>query len=226
MKSRLLILFLSITFLHSTHAFDLTDLKRTVDKSHKCKSGDQGCKNREHLKAAAKVAAVAVAVTLITKMVINQRSERIAKEEQVAEEYKTNNSNLPAEPMATEYDTKALPGSVVEPGKEVVIQSDIVVVPGTQQKTALIEERIAIFDNEDNTKELKNFTKPVNEKTKRGGRYKNEFAFTLPEGLPQGVYPIKTDLLLNGKVVGSANNDIQLVLQVHPSGTMQLLALN
>lgn len=225
MKSRLLVAIITCVLVNPVAAFSLGDLKDNIDRSHKCKSNDQGCKNRERLKAVARVAAVAVAVTLITKMIINYRSERIAKEEQVAEEYKSKNQSLPAEPTATEYQTKTIPGSVVSPGQEVIIQSDIVVVPGTKQKTALIEERIAIYDNEDNTKELKNFTKPVNEKTKRGGRYQNEFSFTLPEGLPQGVYPIKTELLLNGKVVGSSNNDIQLVLHVNPVGTMHLVAM-
>ena len=225
MKSRLLVAMITCALVNPVAAFSLGDLKDNIDRSHKCKSSDQGCKNRERLKAAARVAAVAVAVTLITKMIINYRSERIAKEEQVAEEYKNKNQNLPAEPIATEYQTKTLPGSVVSPGQEVIIQSDIVVVPGTKQKTALIEERIAIYDNEDNTKELKSFTKPVNEKTKQGGRYQNEFSFTLPEGLPQGVYPIKTELLLNCKVVNNASNDIQLVLQVNPAGAMQLVAM-
>ena len=230
MKSHWLILLLSFVLVNpllvtSASAFSLKDLKNNIDRSYKCKSGDRGCKNREHLKAAARVAAVAVAVTVITKMVIKHRSERIAKEEQVAKEYKAKHENLPAEPMATQYTTKTLPGNVVEPGKEVIIRSDIVVVPGTQQKVALIEERIAIYDNEDNSKELKNFTKPVNAKTKRGGHYQNEFSFTLPEGLPQGVYPIKTELLLNGKVVDSSNNDIQLVMQVNELGETQLLAM-
>src|SRR5688572_33075379 len=102
------------------------DLYRAVDKSYKCNSGDQSCKNREHLKAVAKIAAVALAVTLITKMVIKHRSERIAEEAQVADEYKTKNKNLPAEPIATEYVTQTLPGNIVEPGKEVIIQFDIV----------------------------------------------------------------------------------------------------
>lgn len=225
MKSRVLVAIIAFALVNPVAAFSLGDLKDNIDRSHKCKSSDQGCKNRERLKAVARVAAVAIAVTLITKMIINYRSERIAKEEQVAEEYKSKNQNLPDEPTATEYQTKTIPGSVVSPGQEVIIQSDIVVVPGTKQKTALIEERIAIYDNEDNTKELKNFTKPVNEKTKRGGRYQNEFSFTLPEGLPQGVYPIKTELLLNGKAVGSSNNDIQLVLHVNPVGTMHLVAM-
>lgn len=226
MKSRFLVAMICCALVFPVNAFSLKDLKDNIDRSYKCRSNDQGCKNRERLKAAARVAAVAVAVTLITKMIIKHRSERIAKEEQVAAEYKTQNRHLPAEPIATEYQTKTLPGNVVAPGQEVVIQSDIVVVPGTQRKTAFIEERIVIYDNEDNTKELKNFAKPVNEKTKTGGRYKNEFSFTLPEGLPQGVYPIKTELLLNGATVNTADNDIQLVMQVDRFGNSQLLALN
>ncbi len=226
MKPKVIVFLLSCLLVNPVQAFSLKDLKDNIDRSHKCKSGDQGCKNRERLKAAARVAAIAVAVTVLTKMVIKHRSERIAKEEEVAEQYKAQNSALPTEPMATEYTTKTLPGSVVEPGKEVIVQSDIVVVPGTKKKTALIEESIIIYDNEDNTKELKSFTKPVNETTKRGGRYQNEFSFTLPEGLPQGVYPIKTELLLDGKVVDTSNNDIQLVLQVNEVGAMQLLAMN
>ncbi|PUA28892.1 MAG: hypothetical protein B0W54_10805 [Cellvibrio sp. 79] len=226
MKSRLLIAIIACALITPVNAFSLKDLKDNFDRSYKCNSGDQGCKNRERLKAAARVAAVAVAVTLITKMIIKHRSERIAKEEQVAEEYKAKNQSLPADPVATEYETQTLPGNVVAPGQEVIIQSDIVVVPGTRKKSALIEERIAIYDNEDNTKELKNFIKPVNEKTKTGGRYKNEFSFTLPEGLPQGVYPIKTELLLNGAVVDTADNDIQLVLQVDGFGNSQLVAMN
>jgi hypothetical protein len=226
MKGRFLIAVICCALVFPAHAFSLKDLKDNIDRSYKCRSNDQGCKNRERLKAAARVAAVAVAVTLITKMIIKHRSERIAREEQVAAEYKTRNRNLPEEPIATEYQTKTLPGNVVAPGQEVVIQSDIVVVPGTQRKTALIEERIVIYDNEDNTKELKNFAKPVNEKTKTGGRYKNEFSFTLPEGLPQGIYPIKTELLLNGEMVNAADNDIQLVLQIDDLGNSQLLAMN
>ncbi len=206
-------------------AFDLKDLVRTIDRSHKCKSGDSSCKNREHLKAVARVAAIAGAVALITKMVIDHRSKRLAEAEEVAGEYRQQNQQLPPLPTATEYVTRTLPGSVVSPGKPVLIQSDIVVVPGSQRQQALIEERIVIYDNEDSTKELKSLTKAVNSQTRSGGRYQNEFTFTLPEGLPQGVYPIRTELLLDGQVVDSASNDIQLVMQVSPWVDGQLLAL-
>jgi len=223
---KIVILLLSFALATQAQAFKLGDVTRVFDKSYKCKKGDQGCKNREHLKAVVKIAAVAVAVKLIADMVVKQRSKKVVDEEQVVADYEKQNKTLPRYPLATEYTTNTLPGKVVEPGQEVVIQSDIVVVPGTQSKTTLIEERLAIFDNEDNTKELKSLTKKVNKNNTSGGRYQNEFTFTLPEGLPQGVYPIKTELLLNGQVAETSNNDIQLVLQVESLGGYQLVALN
>jgi len=208
-----------------SYAFDLKDVGRTFDKSYKCKSNDQGCKNREHLLAAAKVAAVAVAVKYIADMIIEHRAKKVADEEGVVKDYKTQHENLPDKALASVYSTNALPGSVVQPGKKVIIQSDIEVVPGRTQPQTVIQERLAIFDNEDHTKELKSLTKDVNEETKRAGRYTNEFTFTLPEGLPQGVYPIKTTLILNGEETQTINNDLQLVLEVNSAGKMQFIAV-
>jgi hypothetical protein len=205
-----------------TLAFDLKDLGRAIDRSHKCKKNDQSCKNREHLLAVAKVAAIAVAVKYIADMVIEHRANKVADEDGVVADYKKQNESLPEKAMASVYKTSALPGSVVQPGKKVLIQSDIVVVPGRNDQQTLIQETLAIYDNEDNTKELKSLTKDVNDGTKRAGHYTNEFSFTLPEGLPQGVYPIKTTLLLNGEASQTSSADIQLVLHVDAVGQMYL----
>jgi hypothetical protein len=225
MKRLLGLLMILLLVASQTQAFNATDLKRTFDKSYKCKPGDQKCKNRQHALAVVKVAAVTVAAKYIVDMVIDYRSKKIADEAGVARDYKAEHANLPEQPMASVYNTSTLPGAVVQPGKKVLIQSDIVVVPGRSQKDTLIEERLAIFDNEDNSKELKALTKVVNQDTKRAGHYTNEFSFTLPEGLPQGVYPIKTALLLNGKTAKTSSNDIQLVFYVDASGAQRLLAL-
>lgn len=218
-------LMLSVILIASgANAFGINNLKIKVDRSGGCASGDTSCLAREKLKAGARVGAVALAATLIADMVIKQRSKTVAKEDKVAKEYKKDNQDLPEQPLATRYVTDTLPGSIVEQGKEITIRSDIVVVPGTQQKKTLIEERISIFDNEDHSKELNTLTKTVNNKTKRAGHYQNEFTFTLPEGLPQGIYPIKTELLINGVIVESSDNDIQLVMQVDTQGATSLLA--
>lgn len=216
---------LALLLVNQSYAFGLKDVGRAFDKSYKCKSKDTACKNREHLLAAAKIAAVAVAVKYIADMVVEHHSKKVADEEGVVSDYKNQHQDLPEKPEASLYNTSTLPGSVVQPGKKVVIQSDIVVVPGREQKETLIEERLAIFDNEDHEKELKSLTKPVNEATKRAGHYTNEFTFTLPEGLPQGVYPIKTTLLINGEEKQTTNNDIQLVLQLNDAGQMLILAM-
>ncbi len=181
-------------------------------------------KNRDKLKTVATVVAVVVAAKLIADMVIEQRSKNVSKEDKVAKEYKDKHQELPAEPTVTRYVTETDPGKVVEVGKKIVIRSDIVVVPGSKTKQTVIEERIVIFDNEDHSKPLNTLTKNVNGKTKRAGHYQNEFSFTLPEGLPQGVYPIKTELLINGTAVETASNDIQLVMILDTQG-QQLLAL-
>lgn len=221
---KLIVLLIAALYISPGYALNLKDIGRAFDKSYKCKKDDQGCKNREHLLAAAKVAAVVVAVKYISDMVIEHRAKKVADEEGVATDYKTKHANLPEKPQASVYNTNALPGSVVQPGKKVVIQSDIVVVPGRAQQETVIQERLAIFDNEDNTKELKSLTKDVNEETKRAGHYTNEFTFTLPEGLPQGVYPIKTTLIINGEESKTINNDLQLVLDVDALGQMQFIA--
>jgi hypothetical protein len=221
---KLITLLVASLLVSPSYALNLKDIGHAFDKSYKCKSNDQGCKNRQHLLAAAKVAAVAVAVKYIADMIVEHHSKKVADEEGVVTDYKTQHENLPEKAQASVYNTNALPGSVVQPGKKVVIQSDIVVIPGREQKETLIQERLAIFDNEDNTKELKSLTKDVNEGTKRAGHYTNEFTFTLPEGLPQGVYPIKTTLFLNGEETQTINNDLQLVLEVNSLGEMKFVA--
>lgn len=225
MKKFLVVVLICLFSLSSAQAFDLKDLNRVFDKSYKCK-GDKKCKKKEHLKAVARVAAVAVVATVITKMVIKHRSKKLEDEKQVADKYKKEHEQLPEQAYAAEYVTNTLPGDVVQPGKEIIIKSEILVVPGTKQKSTLIEERLAIYDNEDNTKELNSLTKAVNKKTKRAGRYENEFSFTLPEGIPQGVYPIKTELLLNGEVVDYSESGLQLVLQVQDQGQWKIMLAN
>ncbi len=222
---KIIVLLLATLAVNQTYGFDLKDVGRVFDKSYKCKKNDQSCKNREHLLAVAKVAAVAVAVKYIADMIVEHRAKKVADEEGVVSSYKNQHQSLPEKAVASVYNTNALPGSVVQPGKKVLIQSDIEVVPGRAQPRTRIQERLAIYDNEDHSKELKSLTKDVNEGTQRAGRFTNEFTFTLPEGIPQGVYPIKPTLILNGEETQTINNDLQLVLEVNGAGKMQFIAL-
>ena len=116
-----------------------------------------------------------------------------------------------------------LPGSAVSPGTKVRIKSRIEVIPGRNGKRAQIEEQLTIYDNEDNTLVLKSMTKEA-QRSAKGGQFEGEFAFSLPEGLPQGVYPIRLTLLLNGDIAGDSDHDLQLVMRVDSLGNGQLFA--
>lgn len=172
------------------------------------------CKKEQDLKTGAKVIAVGVAAKLIHDMIIDYRSSQTKPEDQVVQEYKKTHPSLPKEPEVIAYTSSIKPGEVVKAGKEVLVNSSLVVVPGVNSKSVDIQEKIDIHDNEKNDQVLKTLTKPVNEKTKKTGAFNNEFKFTLPIGMPQGVYPIKTQILVNGKAAKPTNNKMQLVLNV------------
>ena len=227
MKKLIIFLFVGVFSIGAGVAqagFSLDKVKNKLDKSSDCKKGDKDCERKEKIKAKAKALGIAATAKLIADIAIEFKSVKISDETKAVNEYKKIHKTLPKEPLASEYLSNAHPGNVIESGKKIAIRSSIVVVPGTKVKTAFIQEKLSIYDNEDHSKELKSLTKPVNEKTKRGGHFRNEFSFKLPVGIPQGVYPVKSTLFLNGKEVEDKKNDLQLVLHIDRLGNGELIA--
>lgn len=208
--------------------FGLGDLNKALtpgsDDCSKAKDPKK-CKKEQELKTGAKVLAVGVAAKLIHDMIIDYRSSQTKPEDQVVQEYKKTHPSLPNEPEVVAYTSSIKPGEVVKAGKEVLVNSSLVVVPGVNSKAIDIQEQIDIHDNEKNEKVLKTPTKSVNEKTKKSGAFNNEFKFTLPVGMPQGVYPIKTQVLVNGKAAKPTNNKMQLVLNVDRDSNYTIVAI-
>jgi hypothetical protein len=223
------LIFVIVAFAFSTGVaqagFSLDDIKKNIDQSGKCKEDDKDCIAKEKLKAAGRVAAIGLAAKLITDMIVHYRSKKVTNEDQVAEEYKKEHKTLPKEPIVAKYLAKSDPDKVVKSGTKVTVHSDIIVVPGSEKKEALIEEQLAIYDNENHDDMIKSLKKEVNAKTKRGGRYQNDFSFTLPQEMPQGIYPVSTTLWLNGKQVNQQNKELQLVLHIDPHGTVYIVAM-
>ena len=208
--------------------FGLGDLeKKLPGGSADCDSSadPKKCRKEENLKTGAKVIAVGIAAKIIYDMVVNYNSSQIGTEEQAVANYKKRHKTLPAEPQVVEYSSSVKPGEVVKAGKEVMVASSLVVIPGQDGKPVDIQEKIEIFDNENNKESIKSLAKPVNEKTKKSGSFKNEFKFTLPLGMPQGVYPIKTEVLVNGKAFNPTKNKMQLVLNVERDNRYRIVAL-
>ena len=169
-----------------------------------------GCKN-DHLKTIGAIIVVGIAAKIIYDMSIEHETQQITNEKEVINKYKQIHNTLPPEPTLVTYHTSIEPGEVVKVGNDISVNSTLEVVRGTNSQLVDIQEKIIIYDNEDHNKEIKSFTKPVNQETQRSGAFANQFKFTLPEGMPQGVYPIKTQVIIDGKASAPFENQMQLV---------------
>ncbi len=224
----LLVTAISMSLLTGFGFSDLT--KAVMPDTDKCKSMSDSerkkCEKNETMKSVGKVAVVAGASALVYNMAVSFKTEQTSIEATVISNYKKTHASLPNSPVVTLYSSNLKPGKVVKVGKEISIVSTLEVVPGKNSKKVSIQEKLSIYDNEDNSKVLKTLTKNINSKTQTSGSFKNEFRFTLPIGMPQGIYPIKTVVILDKKEQKSVDNTMQLVLKVDNNAKYRVLALN
>ncbi|SBV36778.1 conserved exported hypothetical protein [uncultured Stenotrophomonas sp.] len=164
--------------------------------------------------AAAKGAIAGAALGALSCLVVNAHSRQTQSADTVQAEYRQANAGaLPSAPKLMVYDTNISPGNRVTAGQAVEIKSNLKIVDGTQQRIASIREDMVLLDT--TGKEIKRVGKDVSG-TQAGG-YENTFAFSFPKGVSQGVYGIRTELLVNGQVVGRNDESVQLVVEYSPA---------
>lgn len=227
-KKKMAIALMALSACTFTTGFGFKDLTKDVvpdtDKCEKAKDKAK-CNRKEYMESAEKAAALGLAAKAIYDMAIKYKTKNVSQEDEVVKAYKAKHKKLPKKPLVVSYATNLKPGQVVKPGKPVLLVSRLEVVPGRDGSPLTLQEKLAIHDNEDNKKVIKSLTKGVNDSTKTGGIYENEFSFTLPVGMPQGVYPIQTSVILNDKEGNKEKQEMQIVLKVLDSGRYQLVSL-
>jgi len=180
----------------------------------------------KRLKQIGTIVAVGIAAKLIYDMVVEYQSKQVNAEDEVVDRYVKIHKKLPDEPVLVNYESSIRPGEVVSAGNDISIQSRLEVVRSAASRTIDIQEKITIYDNEDHSKELKSLTKVVNDESKASGSFENQFTFKLPKGMPQGIYPVKTEVIVDGKAFEPVNSQMQLVYFEEFNDPNQLVAVN
>lgn len=163
-------------------------------------------------------AAVGAGVASLACVAWNHHSERTKSAQQVEREYRTaNNGRLPAEPTVVRYDVNVDPTTRIKPGTQLNVVSNIEVVQGTGDSAQPSIEQEIVMVRPDG-KELR-ARKPAN--PDRGyGAYRTSFALAMPEGVPQGAYPVTATLYVNGKRAAANNVPLQVVAYPHAMTTV------
>jgi hypothetical protein len=166
-----------------------------------------------------RAAAIGSGIGALACVALNYQAQQVKSAKQVQDEYKAaHRGTLPEQATLVRYDTTFSPSSL-RGGQKAQTASYIEVAAGTRDMSPKVEEELTLYKPDGSV--LQSVRKPVSP-TNGSGAFKGGFSIPLPEGVPQGVYPIKTALYLNGKRVAGQDNKLQVV----DLGAPRMLALN
>lgn len=148
----------------------------------------------------------------------NYNAHQTKTAEQVQHDYKAaNQGQVPVQSRVLAYDTRFDPNAKVSPGGKMTVVSNIEVVQGTGDAKPVLEEELTLVRPDGS--EIKS-RKKANE-NQGAGAYSTSYSMNMPSGVPQGMYPVKTALFLNGTKV--AGKDLSMQVVAFPTG--QLIAV-
>jgi uncharacterized lipoprotein YmbA len=139
---------------------------------------------------------------------VNVRSRQLRTAAQVDQDYVEKRGALPPQPQLVSYNVQVSNQAVR--GKPFTVNTEVELVNGRYQQVHEVKEDIVLLNPQGEP--FKNGTKPLESSNATGGRFANTFELTLPPGVSQGVYSMKTNLYVNGTLVASRDLRTQVVI--------------
>jgi hypothetical protein len=143
--------------------------------------------------------------------VVEYASRQTKSSAEVDKQYRASNRNqLPPMARIDTYSTQVSPNGVAKAGDAIKVQSTIRAISGVNEPVQDVKEVLIAYAP--TGEEFKRGEKKVNDAS-GSGEYDNSFTLRLPQGAPQGVYRLKTQVFLNGKpsLVRESNLQVAMV---------------
>lgn len=139
---------------------------------------------------------------------INVHSRQTKTAAQANNDYIRARGSLPRDPVVVAYSPR-LSGPVAQRGKPFTVSSVVELVDGSVQAVDEVREELVVSDT--HGEPIKHGSKAMASSNRGSGRFENSFELTLPSGVSQGVYGVRTNLYVNGRLAASRDLHTQLV---------------
>ena len=168
-------------------------------------------------KSLAKGAALGAVGGVAICMAINATTRQTRSAAEVESDYKQRHAGkLPTVTQIVKYQSAFEPVHPVRAGEPAKIESVVNIVSGTSNRLQSMQENVVLLSPSGT--EMKRASKNITVKQSNGvselaesGEYANSFAFKFPQGVSQGVYHFKTELMVNGQKMAESGGVAQLV---------------
>jgi hypothetical protein len=161
--------------------------------------------------------AVGGAVGALGCLAYNYSTRQKRSAEQVEKAYEDKKGTLPEQTEVTSYAASLRPGSAISGGTQAMVVSNVELVKGRESPQPSVEEAVEMRSPDG---KVLNRTRKSAQSIKASGEYENQFKFTLPEGVDDGVYPIALTLYVDGEKKQSRS----VQMQVASNGSVRILA--
>ena len=170
-------------------------------------------------KGAVQGAALGGVVGALGCVAVNSNSRQTKTAAQADRDYVKARGALPRDPQVVSY-VPQMSNNVIKRGSPMVIKSTVELVNGSVTPITEVREEMVVFDT--HGEQIRSKDKPLVNSS--GGRFENSFELSLPQQAPQGVYTIKTNLYVNGKLMAKRDMSTQLVMRDAEGATGVALA--
>ena len=162
-------------------------------------------------------AAVGGAVGALACIAYNYSTRQKRSAKQVEKEYENKNGALPPKTQVLRYSAALQPNNMVSSGSSATLVSNIELVKGRDAAEPKVEEALEMRSPDG---KVVNTARKSAQGIKGSGEFENQFTFTLPKGVDEGIYPIDLTLYVDGE-----RKDTRAVrMQVASNGALRWLA--